>query len=78
MAHRKAAITLIVGILSILSATLLIIISGLAMGFCSFNDCTYTTSYDFANILFVVGVALTAIGLIYGGASNDAKGRVSE
>lgn len=73
MAHRKAAITMAVGIISVLFAVLFIIIPGLIMGWCNFNECTYTTSYLFQNILFAIGAGLIIIGLICGGAKDDAS-----
>ncbi len=72
MAHRKAALTIMIGVISVIIAVLLIIIPGLVMGWCNFNECTYTASYLFQNILFIIGFMLVIIGLLCGGAKGDA------
>ena len=75
MANRKAVITLGVGILSILSSVFVLIMMGLTEGVCNLKEsCVYVPSeplWIFSIGLLTVGVVLTLIGFICGGAKDD-------
>ena len=74
MVHYKAALTMTVGILSILSSIFIIIIQGFSEAFCKMTEsCIYTPTLPlFPVILVLVGGLLTMIGLVCGGAKDDA------
>lgn len=75
MAHRKAAITIGVGILSIISGVLIFIYMGLTESFCKlYESCVYTPYIPlgiFMVCIFAIGALLTCIGFALGGASGD-------
>ena len=82
MAHRKAAITLGVGILTIVSSVLVVIYMGLTQSFCNLQEsCVYISNeplWIFSIGLMAAGVLLTLIGIICGGAKDDKPDEVEE
>lgn len=77
MVRSKADIVTAVGVLSIFSSTMIIIVINLTNSFCRPSDsCVYNVGFpDFAIILMIAGMLLTFIGLCCGaGQGETSKG----